>query len=99
MSLEKLLDMARSLPPGHVHFSNWPRLSGYSTPDKSHDPPRYTISTDTMGHLMSYFEEDIYFDLQTDFKMPKGYEDGVTKVCLICAYHTSFYTLHISVFQ
>ena len=79
MSLEKLLTASRKFPPGYINSSQWPRLSGLNLCDKTYDPPRYEISGKLKLHLVSYYEEEIYFSREPGYIMPRDQEDGVVK--------------------
>ena len=80
MSLEKLLQIGRQFPPGYLTVSHWPKTCGTHAPDHTYDPPKYEMPDYLRGHLLTYFEEEIYFSLKTDYIMPKDEEDGVVKV-------------------
>ena len=80
MSLACLLAASKKFPPGHIRPEQWPRLSGHNYHDKTFDPPRYQIPGHLKNRLVDYYEEDIYFDLKTDYVMPRDQYDGVVKV-------------------
>ena len=79
MSLNQLLLASRNFPPGYIQPTQWPRLSGYRPSDHTYDPPKYQIPGLLKQKLVSYYEEDIHFDLKTEFRMPRDQEDGVIK--------------------
>ena len=80
MSLDSLLQMSKKFPPGYLQPDDWPRLSGLPRQDKTYDPPVYQIPPSFKDHLLSYFEEEIYFVYNDSYIMPKEAEDGVVKV-------------------
>ena len=75
-----MLAMSKKFPPGYLQPNDWPRLSGFSHKDDTFDPPVYQIPPVFKDHLLSYFEEEIYFTYRNDYIMPKEAEDGVVKV-------------------
>ena len=79
MSLERLFSASRKFPPGHINPNQWPRLSGLNLSDKTYDPPRYEIPGHLKLRLVGYYEEEIYFNHQSDYIMPRDQEDGVVK--------------------
>ena len=80
MSLDHLLRIGKRFPPGYINTCDWPRTCGTYRPDNTYDSPRYEIPIHLRDRLLSYYEEDIYFSLKTDFIMKKEDEDGVVKV-------------------
>ena len=79
MSLDKLFSASKKFPPGHINPNQWPRLSGLNVCDKTYDPPRYEIPGHLKLRLVSYYEEEIYFNHHNDYIMPREQEDGVVK--------------------
>ena len=79
MSLDCLLSASKKFPPGHIQPKQWPRLSGNNYHDQTYDPPVYEIPGHLKMRLVEYYEEDIYFDLKTDYIMPREDYDGVVK--------------------
>ena len=82
MSLACLLSASKKFPPGYIRPDQWPRLSGHNYQDRTYDPPQYQIPGHLKNRLMDYYEEEIYFDLKTDYRMPRDQEDGVVKESL-----------------
>ena len=79
MNLANLLSAGRKFPPGYIKPSQWPRLSGYHQSDQTFDPPKYQKPGKLINRLVEYYEEAIYFDMKTEFRMPRAQEDGVVK--------------------
>ena len=79
MSLANLLSAGRKFPPGYIQPSQWPRLSGYHQSDQTFDPPKYQIPGKLKNKLVDYYEEAIYFDMKSEYRMPRDQEDGVVK--------------------
>ena len=79
MSLACLLQTSKKFPPGYIQPNQWPRLSGHNHYDHTYDPPVYQIPGHLKLRLVNYYEEDIYFDLKSDYVMPRDQQDGVVK--------------------